>query len=139
MILVIKGRYISTVNFSISAGMSLTRLALKLSRFKTVFHTKSPVTCWKKLFSLILMFLLVLSTLGWALKTFRTSSKVFALLLLSFCSSLVVLIKKLFIIPASCFSFQTRMPFSLRKSLFEFNLLLLKILFDCFPELFVIW
>ena len=39
---------------------------------------------------------------------------------------LVILIKKLFIIVANCFSFETRFPFPLRRSLFEFSPLLLK-------------
>ena len=65
-------------------------------------------------------------TLGQALKTFRTSSKALLLLPSLSLKSLVVLIKKFFIIVANCFSFVTRLPFSLRKSLFEFDPLLLK-------------
>ena len=118
----------STLHFSLSAAMPPTGVALKLSMFKIIFCTKSSVTCWKINFSLISLFHLILSTLGWALITFCTSSKVFALLLLSLSSSksLVILIKKLFIIVASCFLFETRFPFSLRKNLFQFDSLLLK-------------
>ena len=49
MILVIKERYILTVDFSMSAGMSPTGVALKLSRFKIIFQTKSSVV--KKIFN----------------------------------------------------------------------------------------
>ena len=80
-------------------------VALKLSRFKNNFSHQFFGAWWKENVSLILMFLLILSTHGWPLKTYSTSFKVFTLQLLpSFSSkSLVILIKKLFIIVPSCF------------------------------------
>ena len=96
MILVIKGRCISTVDFRISAGMSPTGVALEASRLKIVSRIKSSGIGWNENFSLVLMVLLIISILGWELKTSSTSSKVFALLVLSFSSKpLVILIKKL--------------------------------------------
>ena len=79
-------------------------------------------------FSLVLTVHLLLSILGWELKASITSSKLFILFSLSSFSSkpLVVLIKKLFVIVANCFSFETRFPFSLRRSLFQFSPLLIK-------------
>ena len=97
MILVIKERCISSVDFRISAGMSPTGVALEASRLKIISRTKSSGTGWNENFSLVLMVLLILSILGWELKASSTSSKVFALLSLSSFSSkpLVILIKKL--------------------------------------------
>ena len=80
MILVIKGRCMSTADFNISAGMSSTFVALELSRFKVISHTKSSGIGWTENFSLVLTVLLILSTLGWELKAYSTSSKVFELL-----------------------------------------------------------
>ena len=45
MILVTEGGCISTADLSMSAGVSPTVVALKLSMFKIIFHTKSSVTC----------------------------------------------------------------------------------------------
>ena len=82
----------------------------------------------KYFFWLISILLLTLWTLGWTLKTFSTFSREFALLLLpSFRSKfLVILIKKLSTIVASCFLFEARLSFFLWRSLFQFNHLLLK-------------
>ena len=66
------------------------------------------------------------------MKAFSTSSKVFPLLSLSLLvlEPLLKLIKKLFIILADCFSFETRFRFSLRRSLLDFTPLLEKYFFD---------
>ena len=52
MILVKKGRCISTVDLSTSAGMSFTGVALELSRLKIVSRTESSGTGWNENFSL---------------------------------------------------------------------------------------
>ena len=87
MILVIKGRCISTADFRISTGMSPSGVTLEPSRLKINSCTKSSGTGWNENFSLALMVLLILSILGWELKISSTSSKVFALLSLSSFSS----------------------------------------------------
>ena len=51
MILVVKGRCVSTVDFSISAGMSPARVALEPSQFKMISRTKSSGTGWNENFS----------------------------------------------------------------------------------------
>ena len=127
MILAEEGRCISSVDFSISAGISTTGVALEPSMFKMIWYTKFSGTGWNENYSLVLTVLLILSILGWELKESSTSSKVFALFHYLFSSKLlVILIKKLFIIVANCFLFETRFPFSLRRNLFEFIPLLLK-------------
>ena len=64
MILVIKGRCISIVNFKTSVGMSPAGVALEAPRLKIILRTKSSGTGQNENFSLVLMVLLILSILG---------------------------------------------------------------------------
>ena len=121
------GRWISTVCFNMSVGISpiwggfrAIYINNKLSHFIFCYMTKrellSSIDSFFDFFDILVNL------------TLRTSSRLLSLPLLTFFSSksVTILIKKLFIMVASSFSSETRLPFSFNKSLFEFKPLLLK-------------